>query len=261
MAAPGAFLRLRQIALVAHELAPTVEALRDVLGLEVAYRDPSVAQFGLENAVLPVGNQFLEVVAPTRDGTAGGRYLARRGGDGGYMVILQTDDHAPAKARAEAAGVRSALAFDEPHYHLWQLHPADTGGSFLEIDVQQGGEALDGPWTPAGTAWREAMRTGVVEAIVAAELQSPDPDRLAERWAGILGVVATTDPDGYRSLALDNAVLRFVPAQDGRGEGLGGIDLLATDGGAALAAAERRGLPVDDDVVLLTGMRCRLVAG
>ena len=87
------WLRLRQIALVARQLAPVVDDLRELFGLAVAYRDPSVEAFGLENAVLPVGNQFLEVVAPIREGTAGGRYLERRRGDGGYMVILQCDDH------------------------------------------------------------------------------------------------------------------------------------------------------------------------
>lgn len=88
------WLRVRQIALIARELAPVVDDIREVFGLEVAYRDPQVAAFGLENTVFPVGNQFLEVVAPTREGTAGGRYLDRRNGDGGYMVICQCDDHA-----------------------------------------------------------------------------------------------------------------------------------------------------------------------
>src|SRR4051794_11157989 len=60
------WIRLRQVALVAAELAPVLDDLHDVLGLEVAYRDPGVATFGLENAVLPVGTQFLEVVAPTK---------------------------------------------------------------------------------------------------------------------------------------------------------------------------------------------------
>jgi hypothetical protein len=260
MAASSGFLRLRQIALVAAELAPVVDALHDVFGLDVAFRDPGVAQFGLENAVLPVGHQFLEVVAPTRDGTAGGRYLERRGGDGGYMVILQTDDHGPAKARAKAASIRSALEFEEPRYHIWQLHPADTGGSFLEVDVQEGGEASDGPWSPAGKTWQEAIRTRVVRGIDAAEIQSPDPAPLAERWAGILDRPVNTE-GAHPSIHLDNAVLRFVFATDGRGEGLGGIDLAATDRAAALGAAERRGLAVDGDTILLGGMRCRLLGG
>src|SRR5215510_4148755 len=98
------WLRLRQIALIARELAPVVEDVREVFGLEIACRDPEVAAFGLENAVFPVGNQFLEVLAPIREGTTGGRYLDRRGGDGGYMVISQCDDHAPRKRRVAELG-------------------------------------------------------------------------------------------------------------------------------------------------------------
>ena len=82
-------IQLRQICLVAHTLEPVIATLEDVLGLKRCYVDPNVAAFGLENTLLPVGRNFLEVVAPTREGTAGGRHLARRGGDGGYMVITQ----------------------------------------------------------------------------------------------------------------------------------------------------------------------------
>ena len=57
------WLRLRQIALVAHELAPIESALTDILGIRVCYRDPGVGHFGLENALFPIGNQVLEVVA------------------------------------------------------------------------------------------------------------------------------------------------------------------------------------------------------
>ena len=62
------WVRLRQIALVARDLDAVVGELHDAFGLEVAFRDPSVAAFGLHNAVLPIGNQFIEVVSPTRDG-------------------------------------------------------------------------------------------------------------------------------------------------------------------------------------------------
>ena len=127
------WLRLRQIALVAEKLEPVEQALIDVLGVAVCYRDPGVAHFGLENALFPVGNQLLEVVAPTREGTAGGRYLARRGGDGGYMVITQCDDHAPRRARVEALGIRTVLDHDGATFRNMQLHPKDTGGSFFGV--------------------------------------------------------------------------------------------------------------------------------
>ena len=62
--------------------------------------------------MFPVGNQFLEVVAPVKDATAAGRYLERRGGDGGYMVILQCDDHGPRKRRVEELGIRRVIEHD-----------------------------------------------------------------------------------------------------------------------------------------------------
>ncbi|HMC42059.1 MAG TPA: hypothetical protein VKI20_03535, partial [Acidimicrobiales bacterium] len=92
-------LRLRQVALVARRLEPVETALRRELGLGEPFRDPGVAEFGLENAVMSVGDTFLEVVAPVRPDTTAGRYLDRRGGDGGYMAIFQVGDLARVRRR------------------------------------------------------------------------------------------------------------------------------------------------------------------
>jgi hypothetical protein len=180
-------IRLRQVALVAHDLDAVLADLNRVLGIEVAFNDPGVATFGLRNAVLPVGTQFIEVVSPTREGTAAGRQLERMGGDGGYMVISHTDDQSPYRARAEALGIRTALEADDHGYKIWQLHPGDTGGSFLEIDFQPGGEDPQGPWSPAGPDWQRAVRTDVVTGIRGVELAVPDPDKTSARWREILG--------------------------------------------------------------------------
>ena len=217
-------LRLRQIALVAHDLEPVVDELRRVFALGTPYNDPGVDVFGLRNAVIPAGQQFIEVVAPVRDGTAGGRYLERRSGDGGYMVILQCDDHPSVKTRIDSLGVRKVVESDSKHYCIMQLHPRDTGGSFLEIDVQHGGENLDGPWEPAGPTWQE-NRTSVLVGVTGAEIQCDDPAALASRWATILDRPADSIGNGSWGITLDNATIRFVVASDGRGEGLGGIDV------------------------------------
>ena len=253
------WIRLRQICLVAAELKPHLEDLRAVLGLEVCHVDPGVATFGLENSLLPIGSQFLEIVAPVKEDTAADRYLARRGGDGGYMVITQCDDHDPVHERIAALGVRVAFDIEHPPYHGLQLHPRDTGGSFFEIDVQDDGAAPDGPWWPAGPDWKPAVRTDVVSAIVAAELQSPEPDALADRWSRIAGIPLETGEGGTPEIPLENARLRFVADADGRGEGLGGIDLAAVDRARALETASARGLPVEGDVITLCGTRLRLV--
>ena len=197
--------RLRQVALVAHDLDAVVAELHEAFGLEVAFSDPAVATFGLRNAVLPVGTQFIEIVSPTRESTAGGRQLQRLGGDGGYMVICNTDDHPRRRARVDEVGVRVAFELDDHGYQLMQLHPADTGGSFLEIDFQPGGDDPHGPWMPAGPDWQRAVRTDVVNGISAVTVQSPNPAKTAARWAAIL---ETEVVDG--TVALDNATVHFV---------------------------------------------------
>lgn len=205
-------LRLRQVALVAEDLDPVLDALTGELGLQVAHRDPAVATFGLVNAVLPVGSQFIEVVSPTRAGTAAGRQLERMGGDGGYMVICQTDDQAPFRARADELGIRTAFEFDDHGYQGWQLHPGDTGGSFLEIDVQPPGD--DDPWMPAGPDWQSAACADAVDGIDAVELEVPAPDVTAARWRQLL------ERDRF-----DDADLRWSTGE----RGLVGIDLHAAD--------------------------------
>ena len=250
-------LRLRQVCLIARELDPVVAQLKDVFGLDVCYIDPAVAEYGLVNSLLPVGNQFLEVVVPVEEGTAGGRYLDRRGGDGGYMVITQCADRAERDARIAELEVPIANLLDYSDFHGYQLHPKYTGGAFFEIDWNVGGEDPEGPWHPAGPDWQKARRTDVVRAITAVELQSPDPEPLAKRWSEIAGLTLTAGEFGLE-MQFSNATVRFVEARDGRGEGLGGVDLAANDAGKATARAAELGCPVDGDTITICGTRFRL---
>ena len=253
------WLRLRQIALVAEKLAPVEAELIDVLGIEVCFRDPGVGHFGLENALFPIGNQLLEVVAPIQEKTAGGRYLERRSGDGGYMVITQCNDHAPRRARVEALGIRLVAKLDSGAFRNMQLHPKDTGGSFFEIDemLGEGAHELDGPWAPAGKDWKRARHLERVTGILAAEVQCDDPQQVASRWSEI-AEIPLIEKEGHPVLPLDNASVRFVPCTDGRPEGLGGIDVACADKAAILAAAEARGAVTGHDQVQLCGTRINL---
>jgi hypothetical protein len=227
-------IRMRQICLVARQLAPVVDQLGAVLGLEVCHRDPEVGKYGLENALFPVGDGFLEVVAPVREGTTAGRYLERRGGDGGYMVITQCDEIDSRRKRCEAVGVRIANEIGYPEYHELQLHPRDVGAAMLSFSWQQGARSPGGPWHPAAF---------------------DDPDRLARRWSDVI-----ERPVVARVIALDDATLRFAPATDGRGEGLGGLDLACADPARVLVAAQSRGVPTRAGAVLICGIRFRPVS-
>jgi len=203
-----------------------------------------------------VGNQLLEVVAPFKEDTAGGRYLERRGGDGGYMVITQVDDHGPRVERVKELGIRTVSYRDGEDYGLMQLHPKDTGGSFFEIDEQRGANAhdLDGPWHPAGPNWQRAKQLGRVLGISAAEVQCDDPDAVAHRWSEIAQI-----PLNNNSLQLDNAVLRFAECLDGRPEGLGAIDVVCSDAEAVLSAAQKLDAQSAENQVMLCGIRINLV--
>jgi hypothetical protein len=243
-------MRLRQIALVARELEGSVEELCQVLGVDVAYNDPNVAVFGLVNAVMPVGDTFLEVVSPAKEETTAGRYLERRGGNGGYMVILQTRDLAQERERIEKLGVRVVWEIDLERAKVVHLHPRDTGGCLVSFD--QMSEWDDWEW--AGPDWRSKIRRDSTSGIVAAELQSEDPERCVERWSEVLGI----DRRGFE-IPLDEGTLRFVVAADERGEGLGGIDVAATNASAVLGRARERRLPVEGNCITICGIRVQLV--
>ena len=234
--------------------------LVEVFGLAVCYRDPHVAPFGLHNSLLPVGTSFIEIVAPTEERTAAGRYLDRRGGDGGYMTILNSDEINSWRTHISAIGVREATFLDYDGFNAIQMHPRDTGGSILEINRSPGGEDLLGNYVPAGPDWQHYRRTSRVRGIVGAELQGDNPEELARRWAAILKRKVSKASNAEWHLAVDNATIRFVPARDGRGEGLGGIDVEVLDPGAINRVALDRGLSVEGNTVAIGGVRFNLVA-
>ena len=70
-------IQLRQICLVARELAPTIDNLTHIFGIKPCFVDPGVGKWGLENTLMPIGRNFLEVVAPVEEGTGGGRGTTR----------------------------------------------------------------------------------------------------------------------------------------------------------------------------------------
>ena len=246
-------LRLRQICLVANELRPVVDDLKTVLQLEECFHDPAVAEYGLENALLPIGQDFLEVVAPTQEGTAAGRYLERRGGDGGYIVILQCDNADERRAHYKNLGVRIANAMDYGDFDGTQLHPKDTGGCMLEVDEQENGVA-DGPWHPAGDDWERFVRTSGALKMTSAIIQSQDPIKLAERWGEILDRPVAAN----LSIPLDNGAIKFSEPVDDRGDGLIGLQVTVQDVAQTISAAEARGLQVGRASVTIGGVAFHL---
>jgi hypothetical protein len=248
-------MRLRQVVLVARDLDRVVGDLTAVLGIEVAFNDPAVAEFGLRNAVMPIGDTFLEVVSPVDPQATAERYLDRRRGDGGYMLIVQSSALDRDRERFAAMGIRTVWKADLAAIRGTHLHPKDTGGTLLSVDDATPAES----WQWAGPEWQRRIHRDAVDVIIAAEIQARDPRVLAERWSEILDRPARELPSRSFEIELDSSALRFVEDRDGRGEGLAGFDVRAVDRRRILEAARPLGITAADDCIMIGGAKIRLV--
>jgi hypothetical protein len=247
------YLRLRQICLVAPNLAPAISDISEIMGLNVCYRDGNVAKYGLENALLPADTILLEVVAPFQPGTAAGRFLDKTGGRGGYMAIFCCDDPDSRGKHANAMGVRTANVITHAPYHGVQLHPRDCRAAFIEFNHTTGSDDVLGPYPPAGPDWQKAIRKDVTLALTEVEMQSPDPQGLAEHWGKILGIAVRGDGE----LKLPNASFRFV---NGASDLMSGLTFKVADVAKVRDAAKAKGCKVSGDRFDLCGVTFKLVA-
>ena len=274
--------RLRQVAAVVGDLAASLAQVEAVLGLKVGYRDPGVAKYGLENAILPIGAQFLELVAPTQGGTSAGRYLERRGGDAGYMLIFQANSAEEHRKRladlgvfgieycgGEAHGSRTAPSMDDAHdaglsafaqvHHMTHFHPRDFTGILASIDsapTVPDWRLATSDWYPAGTDWRGSL-TEFCTGLRAVEIQSADPAAAAAQWSRMLALAV----EGCETpeIRVSDCALRFVPRVDADGTGFVRLHVGVRSADQARAAAAQCGARDATGAVRLAGMEIVLV--
>ena len=196
-----------------------MRSLCSALGVEVCYRDPGVAAFGLHNALMTLGDTFLEVVSPTTEGTTAGRLLERRHGDGGYMVLLQTEELAADRRRFKTLGVREVWEIELDDIAAVHLHPKDIGAAIVSFDQPNPPQS----WRWGGPDWHRYRHRGRVSDIVGADLQRADPATTAARWSQVLDLPSRPLDGGIHGIDLQDGQLRFVPATDGRTEGLAAV--------------------------------------
>jgi hypothetical protein len=214
--------RLRQAVLVAAELEPVAAALQAELGLGEPFRDPGVAEFGLTNAVFALGDCFLEVISPARPNTAAGRYMARHGGDCGYMAIFDLEDLEGARERAAQAGIRTVWQIDLPDISGTHLHPADMRGAIVSLDRSR----PYGTWRWGGPQWTGRMGAGAPGRLAGITLAVKEPAAVAARWGEVLGVpVNEENPTAPTeasppTLRLHDGEVRFIAAAGESSEGL-----------------------------------------
>ena len=241
-------MRLRQVVLAARSLEPARQQLFSTLGLDADYKDPGVGEFGIENSVMAIGDTFLELVSPVDSNTATERYIDRRGGDCGYMIIVQVEDITAQRAWTDQLGVRAVWETSRPEVTAYHVHPKDVSGAILSFDQMTPPES----WLWGGPEWQQYPASNA-STILAVDIQSPDPAAMAARWSEVF-----VRPAENHVLALESGEIRFVRAEDQRGVGVAAIDLATNDAGAVTEAASRLNLPVQDNEFQICGTTIRL---
>lgn len=253
------YFRLRQICLVASDLARVIADMQAVFGVKLAYQDPHVGAYGLENALFPFGLSFVEVVSPVEPQTAAGRFLERSGGVGGYMAIFNCSDPQRRGRHANASGVRTAHTIDHTGFHAVQLHPRDCRAAMIEFDRSDGEEDLRGAYSPAGgTGWTNMVKTDVTRRLAEIVVESPDPAGIGRHWSHILEKPFAASGEGGR-IDVDMTAIRFAKGPDAR-ETLRTLVIEVADKDGIERRAAQRGYPVSDAGVELCGVRFKLAA-
>ena len=233
---------IRQIVMVSSLRDPIVSDLNKLFGLEVAFNDPGVGHFGLENAVMPLGTDFLEVVSPIEENTTAGRYLDKRGGDGGYMVIIQVDDFDKTKSLVHDNEIEIVWDTDLPEAKAIHLHPKQMGGAIVSLDWMNPKES----WKWAGPEWNKYI-TDDIKGIDGVEIQANNPEEMFNRWKDILD--ASNINESEKKIYLDNTWISFTD-EDDRGSGISAFSLITDNKELLISKAKEFGFLQEDNIVI-----------
>jgi Glyoxalase-like domain len=171
---------LRQVVIAVGDLERSAQLLRSRLALREPFADRAVGYFGLRNAVFAIGDTFLELVSPVQDGTAAGRLLERRGGNCGYMAMLQVEDAAAARERARRLGISEVFELDLDDITEAHLHPAEIGGAIVSVSEPR----PPASWRWGGPGWQQRSAAGTVRGLTVAVA---DAAEVGNRWREVAG--------------------------------------------------------------------------
>ncbi|MGH2747363.1 MAG: methylmalonyl-CoA epimerase [Actinomycetota bacterium] len=126
--------RLEHVALAVADLDAALSHYREVWGLEVSERE-RVEDQGVEEAMLPLGESHIQLLAPTGPDTTVGKFIARRG-EGLHHIAYEVDDLDAVLAELKAKGVR--LIDEAPRRGgrddmIAFVHPGGNHGLLVEL--------------------------------------------------------------------------------------------------------------------------------
>lgn len=245
-------LRVRQVALITADLDKTYKLFSAVFGIAAGYEDAAVAEFGLRNVILTLGDTFIELLAPAKPDTAASRFLSGRSEGGGYMLILQTDNIAEMDRRVQEQGIRKTWAKTTENASVFHMHPKDTGGPILSFDEMKPVDS----WAWAGPDWgRRAAK--FVGAITGVEVDSSSPARLAKRWTRLFGRDLVNEGNDW-SIPLDKGSIRIRRSEGSNKSEIAAIQVEVYDRESVFAAVTEHGIPISRAGFVLCGVEFRL---
>lgn len=126
--------KIDHVALAVGDLEAAVAHYSKIWGLEVEHRE-RVDDQGVEEALLRVGDSYLQLLGATGSDTTVGRFLATRG-EGLHHIAFEVDDLEAALTRLQQQGV--ALIDETPRRggrgHLVAfVHPRGNHGLLVEL--------------------------------------------------------------------------------------------------------------------------------
>lgn len=126
--------KIEHVALAVADLDAAVEHYEEVWGLTVSHRE-RVEDQGVEEAMLPLGESFLQLLGPTGPDTTVGKFVARRG-EGLHHIAYEVDDLEAALAELKAKGV--PLIDETPRrggrgHMVAFVHPKGNHGLLVEL--------------------------------------------------------------------------------------------------------------------------------
>lgn len=99
-----------------------------------------ISKFGLRNAILPIGQAFVELAEPLNESSPIAQAI-QEGGEGLYLVALEVDDldAAVADLRAKGYRVTDPAEGSQPTYRLAFVSPKSAHGALLQLLEKRGG--------------------------------------------------------------------------------------------------------------------------
>lgn len=127
-------LNLDHVGIAVHDLDQALEGYLSRYGVSPLYREVVESQ-GVEEAMIPIGGSFVQLLAPLDGESPVGRFLERRGEGVHHLAFLVADiDAALDHLKAEGAN----LVDETPRIggrgaRIAFVHPADLTGTLIEL--------------------------------------------------------------------------------------------------------------------------------